>query len=165
MNAGGSTSHGRKTPSAPRSRKGLADPAWRGPALCISLAQCWLKQDLGSPGKVTLLTHQSPAAPLPQRSPAQECNWFPGNLGGIQPQLQALPLPSHRLLLRAPGGGGCQPIIKSNRGQRRVTSGSCDTAQPPGPPNSCTPAMAPSPLAWLLSLAAFFHLFTQLAGE
>lgn len=104
MNAGGSTSHGRKTPSAPRSRKGLADPAWRGPALCISLAQCRLKQDLGSPGKVTMLTHQAPAAPLPQRSPAQECNWFPGNLGGIQPQLQALPLPSHRLLLRAPGG-------------------------------------------------------------
>lgn len=46
-----------------------------------------------------------------------------------------------------------------------MTTWSYDTAQPPGPPNSCTPAMAPSPLAWLLHLAAFFHLSPLLAGE
>lgn len=134
----------------------------------MSLAQCPLRSDLGSPGKVA----QRPPPPHPppgshRATPGAElsANGSLATWEEFSGSHRLFPLPSHRLPLRAAGGGGCQSIIKSNRGWRQRTTRSCNAAEPPNLPDSCTPAMAPSLLARLLHLAAFCHLCSLLAGE
>lgn len=138
MNAGGG---GRfsitraKDPIYPQIKKGLGRSG-------LSLAPCRLRQDLGSPGKVTLLPTRFP----PRRSRSGAQRWSAtGSLATWEESSL-----SYRLFLSPPTASYCgrrgrrlPAHYKKQPGYRRATTPSCDTAQSPGPPNSCTPAIQP----------------------
>lgn len=149
-----------KRPRLPPDQEGLADPAWRGPAVCMSLAQCSLRQDLGFPGKVTLLPPPlSSCLGAQSWTAARVVPWQPGR-NPVAATVSSSPLPPPPTA--GAGGGGCQPHYKN---QLRLAAEAHYSDLQHGPPDSCTPAMASSLLAWLLCLAVFFDLCTLLTGE